>query len=286
MSSLKEIRGRIASVKGTLKITSAMRLISSAKLHGAQNAIGSMLPYEKGLDDIMQALGTSPAVASRLGRFAVAGDSPRKAVILVTSNQTLCGAFNNNITKAFAAQDFDRENTVVYAIGRFGMKYAAKAGYQVKDMCSLAAAPDYAAASAIADAFMNDFAANELSGVTLVYAHFASAGHQPVVVENFLPVEAGAFSKSGGEGQNEVDYIVEPSPEAICDTLLPMLMRLKLHTVILDSTAAEHAARMLAMQIASDNADSLISELSLQYNKLRQQAITAEILDLLSGQQA
>lgn len=286
MASLKEIRGRIASVKGTLKITSAMRLISSAKLHGAQNAIGNMLPYEKGLDDIMQALGTSPAVSSRLGRYAVPGDSHRRAVILVTSNQTLCGAFNNNITKAFASQNFDRENTVVYAVGRFGMKYAAKAGYQVKDMCALAAAPDYATASALADSFMADFAENALSRVTMVYAHFASAGHQPVIVEEFLPVDAGAFSKNDGGVCHDVDYIVEPSPEAICDTLLPMLMRLKLHTVILDSTAAEHAARMLAMQIASDNADSLISELSLQYNKLRQQAITAEILDLLSGQQA
>lgn len=280
MASLKEIRGRITSVKGTLKITSAMRLISSAKLHSAQNAIGNMVPYQKNVQEIMMSLLGCDGAADILGTYSRKGDSPRAAVVLVTSNQTLCGAFNVNIVKAFEHQGFDRENTIVYAVGKYGLKHAQKLGFEVVDCCSMAAAADYDKSVNLASELVDAFVAGGIGRVVMLYAHFASAASQPVVAEDYLPMSV----EKSDAGAADTDYIVEPSPQELLQTMLPMVLRLKLHTVMLDSAAAEHAARTLAMQMASENAENLIAELSLQYNKLRQQAITSEILDLIGGQ--
>lgn len=282
MASLKEIRGRIGSVKGTLKITSAMRLISSAKLHSAQSAIGNLVPYESFVQDIMMSLVGSEGASAVLAPYVTANDNPKTAVVLITSNQTLCGAFNVNIMKAFERECYSRENTIVYAVGKYGLKQAEKLGYEVVDCCDMAAHSDYDRTSAMVGNFMDDFLAGRLGSVKMVYAHFASPVSQPIVAENYLPL---AMPEAGqGSDDSQTDYIVEPSARELLEIMLPMVMRLKLHTVMLDSTAAEHAARTLAMQMASENAEELIGELSLQYNKLRQQAITSEILDLLGGQ--
>lgn len=282
MASLKEIRGRISSVKGTLKITSAMRLISSAKLHTAQSAIGNLVPYEFHTQEIMMSLIGCGNASAILQPYMTAGESGKVAVILVTSNQTLCGAFNVNIVKAFERSGFSVEDTVVYAVGKYGLKQMQKLGYETVDCCDMASHPDYDRSCALAGELSEAFASGKYRRVAMVYAHFASAVSQPIECEDYLPM---SLDLGSGQSQaGEVDYIVEPSADELLSQMLPMVLRLKLHTVMLDTTAAEHAARTLAMQMASENAEELIGELSLQYNKLRQQAITSEILDLLGGQ--
>lgn len=270
MSNLKEIRGRISSVKSTLKITSAMRLIASAKLHGATNAIENMLPYEQALRKLLADLPV------RLKARHQEGD---RAVILVTSNQTLCGSFNANLLKAFHAQRYDKSGTVVYAVGKFGMKALRKEGYRIVDCCAMAARPDYDASCALADRLVSDFEAGSLCGVTAIYAHYANPASQPVLVSEYLPFECGDCAREN----DGTEFIIEPDAESVLEELMPKVLRLRLHTIFLDATAAEHAARTLAMQIASDNAEDLLKELSLQYNKLRQQEITNQILDLAAG---
>lgn len=285
MASLKEIRGRISSVKGTLKITSAMQLISSAKLHSAQNAIGNMVPYERNVQEIMLSLLGCSSAAEVLAPYSRTGESGKVAVVLVTSNQTLCGAFNANIVKQFEKGGYGVADTVVYAIGKYGLKYAAKLGYDVVDCCDMAAHADYDASVALSGKLVDAFLSGKYAKVVMVYAHYANPISQPIVCENYLPMSMSVPDSGEAVNADETDYLVEPSPRELLEQMLPMVLRLKMHTVVLDSTAAEHAARTTAMQMASENAEDLISELSLQYNKLRQQAITSEILDLLGGQQ-
>lgn len=279
MASLKEIRGRIGSVRQTLKITSAMRLISSAKLRSAQNAIANMLAYEQALRSVFGRLSACEGVADVVKPFA-ASTGDRTAVILVTSNKTLCGGFNANLVKAFENQGFDTDTTTVYAVGKYGWKAAGKLGYETENLCGMAEKADYGASAALAQKLVTQFLEGKLARVVMIYSHFASMSNVPVKVETYLPLVP---SVSEGEACDN-DYIIEPSPAEVLEHLLPKVLRLTLHTVLLDAQAAEHAARSLAMQIATDNGNDLLAELSLQYNKLRQQAITNEILDLVGGQ--
>lgn len=282
MASLKEIRSRIGSVKQTLKITSAMRLISSAKLHSAQNAISNMVAYEKSLKDLFATLTSCSGATAAAGPFTKEGEGNRTAVVLVTSNQTLCGGFNAALVKAFEAEDFPKDSTKVYAIGKFGLKAARKMGYETVDLCRMAEKARYEASVALSDELVGSFLQGGTARVVIVYAHNASFSSQKVKVETFLPIR----SLDGAAEGAEPDYILEPSPEEFLSLLLPKVIKLSFHTILLDAQAAEHAARTVAMQMASENAETLLSELSLQYNKLRQQAITNEILDLVGGQSA
>ncbi|MCQ2185581.1 MAG: ATP synthase F1 subunit gamma [Bacteroidales bacterium] len=283
MASLKEIRGRIGSVKGTLKITSAMRLISSAKLHTAQGAIGNLVPYEFYVQDILVSLMGCGDATAALAPYLSEGESREIAVILITSNQTLCGAFNVNIMKAFESRKYNPEHTTVYAVGKYGMKQVQKLGFRTVDCCELSAHANYDSSNALAEKLSAEFTGGKIGRVDMVYAHYASPVSQPIQSESYLPLNLEAAT-GGAHSQEDTDYIVEPSAAELLERMLPMVLRLKMHTVMLDSAAAEHAARTLAMQMASENAEELIAELSLQYNKLRQQAITSEILDLLGGQ--
>lgn len=284
MASLKEIRGRIGSVKGTLKITSAMRLISSAKLHSAQSAIGNLVPYEFYVQDIMMSLMDCKGAAEVFAPYLSEREGKHTAVILITSNQTLCGAFNVNIMKAFEREAFDPETTIVYAVGKYGLKQVEKMGFKTVDCCAMSAHADYDSSVVLAGELIDGFNGGQFSSIKMVYAHFASPVSQPIQCESYLPMSMDQFKDGSVHNRANADYIVEPSAHELLERMLPMVMRLKMHTVMLDSAAAEHAARTLAMQMASENAEELIGELSLQYNKLRQQAITSEILDLLGGQ--
>lgn len=304
MANLKEIRGRIGSVGTTLKITSAMSLIASAKLHSAQNAVANMVPYEKSLRNVLVRLleggarlenvsflkgpqvdteaYESGVPVSEMGAEAAPG---RTAVVVVSSNQSLCGSFNANILRAFDAMELDPASTVVYAAGKFGLKHITKAGFEVVDICHMSGRPDYAQSASLAEQLCADFAAGRISRVLMLYAHFVSASSQKVTTEQYLPFELS--QPAGGEPVDTdmaPDLILEPDADAMLEMLVPKILRLRLHTMLMDAATAEHAARTMAMQTATDNAKDLLSELSLQYNKLRQQAITAEILDLLGGQ--
>ena len=307
---MNEIKSRIASVKNTLKITSAMKMVASAKLHKAQIAIGGKLPYEQQLhrilsgllqdDDLHKAMhdklgfgnphGHSAVVLQDIGldQVPIKDVYPRIAILAISSNSSLCGSFNANVVKKYdetiqilEGQGYTKEDVDVYVIGRKIGDAVRKSGYAIKDDRShIADNPSYDAAFDLATDLVDSFIAGEVSQVVLVYSHFASAASQPVVRENYLPLPLHDYEDDVDE---PVDYLLEPDALTLVRHLLPQVLLLKLYTVLLDANAAEHAARTLAMQVASDNAKDLIGELTLAYNKGRQQEITAEILDLIGG---
>ena len=313
MSSLKEIKTRISSVKNTLKITSAMKMVASAKLHKAQTAIGNKLPYEQKLhhilaglledDDLQKAMHDNLGFGNPHGHSAVVLQDvgldqiptkdvyPRIAIVALSSNSSLCGAFNANVIKKYnetisilEGQGYTKDDIDIYVIGRKMAEAVRKSGYSIyDDRSELADKPSYEAAFELASDLVDSFTSGEVSQVLLVYSHFASPASQPVVRENYLPLPLHDYDGTDGE---PIDYILEPDPLSLVKHLLPQVLLLKIYTVLLDANAAEHAARTLAMQIASDNAKDLISELTLAYNKGRQQEITAEILDLVGGTMA
>ena len=310
MSSLNEIKSRIASVKNTLKITSAMKMVASAKLHKAQVAIGGKLPYEQQLHRILSGLlqddelhkamhdklgfgnpdGHSAVVLQDVGLDQIPTKDvySRIAILAISSNNSLCGSFNANVIKKYQetikileGQDYDKEDIDVYVIGRKMADAVRKSGYVVKaDLSKIADKPTYDDAYNLAEDLVDSFIGGEVAQVVLVYSHFASAASQPIIRENYLPLPLRDYDE---QTEGPVDYILEPDPLSLVRHLLPQVLLLKLYTVLLDANAAEHAARTLAMQIASDNAKDLIGELTLAYNKGRQQEITAEILDLVGG---
>ena len=295
MASLKEIKSRIGSVKGTSKVTSAMKMVSSAKLHKAQGLINAMLPYQRSLDSIVsnflsgETPFTSPYVLKEDEKPAA---TTRVAVVVFSSNSSLCGAFNYNIIKEFTslvldlkAEGVPDENIDVYAIGKKVEDAVKKMEFKPFSYQSLAAKPDYKEIFALASSIMEQYASGKLSRVYVIYHHFKSSAVQKVERLTYLPLEISSYKK---EQKATADgwlnnYIVEPSVSQVIESLMPQLLKQKLYTCLADSYASEHAARTIAMQVATDNAEDLIQELTILYNKSRQQAITAELLDIVAG---
>ncbi len=298
MASLKEIKGRINSIKSTQKITSAMKMVASAKLHRAQGAISNMLPYEEKLFGMLTAfLAGEQEVKSPYTEVRPVVN--RVAIVVFSSNSSLCGAFNSNVIRKLlqvvdSYKGIPRENILIYAIGRKVAKAAVKAGLNVQGTYDeLADKPQYEGTNALAYDLMKKFLDHEVDKVELIYHHMKSTSHQVLMRDLFLPISLENMHVSEKSGKNGVsphpfagpspDFIVEPSKEELISTLLPQAVALKLYTALLDSNASEHAARMLAMQIATDNANDLLQDLTIVYNKTRQQAITSELLDIIAG---
>ena len=295
MASLREIKDRIGSVRSTLKITSAMKLVASAKLRKAQRAIEALRPYERTLAEILSAVGPV--------RSDVPASTAPTAIVAIASNSSLCGGFNANVIRKALETIRGCEGPVeVYPLGRKMAEGLRRAGYTAdQDYNDLVGHPAYDKSAALARRLAERFERGELSRVVLVYTSFVSASRQEPVAETFLPFteipdQVGDDEKSSFAGPSSsfagltgespaTDYILEPDAAALAAQLLPQVMLLKFHAAILDSAAAEQAARTLAMQTATDNAEELLGELTLEYNKGRQQKITAEILDLLGGAQ-
>ncbi len=288
MASLKEVKTRIASVNSTRKITSAMKMVASSKLHHAQQAIESMRPYEDKLSHIM-----STFVGSMEGEidtpYAKKREVKRVAIVFYTSNSSLCGGFNANVAKDFChlVNDY-RERGIevvkVYPLGKKAADVAQKMGFVSEvDYSSLLDHPSYDKAAQIASELMDLFAKGEVDHVDMIYHHFKSAGTQILTEETFLPIELQVDDQNASVDNITLDFIVEPSKQDVVSELIPKSLHLKLFTALLDSLASEHAARVMAMQTATDNADELLRELTLTYNKTRQQAITSELLDIAGG---
>ncbi len=290
MASLKEVKGRIASVNNTQKITSAMKMVASAKLHKAQAAIESMLPYQQQMNSILtNLLGAELSVQSP---YAEQREVKRVAIVVYASNSSLCGGFNANVLRHVLAvvdeyHHLGRENILLFPVGRKVAEGIRKEGLQTEgDFIHLADKPNYPEAADLANDLMNRFLSRDIDRVELVYNHFHSMSSQVLTRETYLPIDLTKMGQGGEAVQTMTDYIVEPSIEAVVRELLPKVLRMKLFTVSLDSNAAEHAARTMAMQIATDNANDLLQELRLMYNKTRQQAITSELLDIVGGTMA
>ena len=310
MPSLKEIKGRIGSVKSTLKITSAMKLVASAKLRKAQQTIEGMRPYERKLQAMLERLvaqtgGTGASEWSARTMDEETGPvRQRVALVAFASNSSLCGAFNANAVRLAleTLRSYGDADVTVYSIGRKMAESMRKVGKpSPEDFHDMADKPSYAPVATLAESLMDAYREGRLDRVDLVYNHFVSSGKQVPVRETFLPMgaiqmagQAGHDATAGGgataEGDavistGDVDYLLEPSAEELLADLLPKSLKLKFYTALLDSNASEHAARTVAMQTATDNGEDLLRELTLQYNKSRQQKITSEILDLAGGSQ-
>lgn len=280
--NLREVRDRIASVKSTQKITAAMKLVSASKLRRAQTAIEGMSHYSDKLHGLLASfLSSSTGFTTEL---AAARECKKAVVIAVASDTGLCGTFNANVIgrvravlDGYKASETEVE---VYTVGKKMHDAVRKLGYMPREeLMPQSSAPKYNDIAVVARELMERFRSGAIDRVEVVYSHFKSAAKQEPVNEVLLPVEL----KPAEETASIADYIVEPGREELLGALVPKVIEVQLFTALLDAVAAEHAARVLAMQVATDNATDLISQLTLEYNKGRQQAITNELLDIMSG---
>ena len=288
MASLKETKTRIASVKSTLQITAAMKMVAAAKLHRTQQAIAGMAPYQEKLHGILQNLLADGSVRSAIDSPLLRqGESPRVAVVAFSSNSSLCGGFNATAVKSLLSE-FERlaseglapEQIDFYPAGRKIAEAGRKAGFTPAFNASpLLDKPSYEGAAGLATRLIESFEQGRVGRIILLYNHYKSNASQPPVRETYLPLTLPA---ADGSAPDE-DLIVEPDRKEVVEALLPKVLLLNIYTVLMDSFAAEQAARTVAMQMASDNAEELIDQLTLEYNKRRQQAITSELLDIVGG---
>lgn len=316
MASLKEIKNRITSVQSTRKITSAMKMVASSKLHHAQVMIENMLPYEEMLEKILKTFLASDVDAK--GSITQPREVKRVALLVFSSNSSLCGGFNTNVIKMMqhTAEEYAQKGieVLIYPIGRKVAEKVKKLGYtSAGDYQQLADKPSSSECVTIGQELGKMFEEGEIDRVEMIYHHFKSAGSQILQKKVLMPIDIeeamdydhsrdlkstiatqesqqylkdNAQEKSYENKQEKAlndNFIVEPDMETVLSQLIPRYVNLMIYTALLDSNASEHAARMVAMQTATDNADELLRILNLQYNKSRQQAITNELLDIVGG---
>ena len=291
MANLKAIRIRISSVKSTKQITSAMKMVSAAKLRKAQDKIVRLRPYANKLHDILVGLSQS-LVDSEVNNIYGRVSSPEKIlIVVVTSNRGLCGAFNSNVikeTKKVISEkyydQFKKGNLWLLTIGKKGYDYFRKQKIQmIQEQNDLLLDLNFENVSIVAGNIMKGFAAGEFDRVEIIYNQFKNAAVQYLTEESFLPV----VSVPSGEIKSiPIDYIYEPTKEEIVEELIPKSLKIQFYKAVLDSFVAEHGARMTAMHKASDNATGMLRDLTLLYNKARQAAITNQILEVVSGAEA
>ena len=284
MANLKEIRNRIVSVSSTMQITSAMKMVSAAKLKKAQDAITAMRPYSEKLTELLQNL-SATLDSDNGGVFAEQRPVNKVLVVAITSNRGLCGAFNANIIKQVKTiqQSYEGKQVDVLAIGKKGADVLVKTGTVIDNQSSVFDNLSFENVAEIAQSLMDRFAAGEYDKIEVVYNHFKNAATQLVLTEQFLPLVPLATTK---DNDAATDYIFEPAKEEIVLSLIPLSLKTQLYKSVRDSFASEHGARMTAMHKATDNATELRNQLKLTYNKARQASITNEILEIVGGAEA
>lgn len=283
MANLKELRNRIASVGSTMQITSAMKMVSAAKLKRAQDRITQMRPYAQKLEEIL--VNVSATLDSSEGAYSRKAEKLEKVlVVTVSSNRGLAGAFNANIVKGLMAQlpKYEGANVEVFAIGKkvFDMLKRREVNV-IGERNSIYDDLTFDKVAEIAEMLMQKFTEGEYDRIDVIYNQFKNAAVQNVMIEPYLPVR-----EVETEGASSAEYIYEPTKEEILEDLIPKSLKTQLFKAILDSNASEHGARMTAMHKATDNATELRRTLKLDYNKARQAAITNEILEIVGGAEA
>lgn len=285
MSSLKEIRTRIQSVQSTRKITSAMMMISSSKLVKAETTLKTLSPYEEKLQHILDLFLSS--VNKVESPYTINRKVSKLAIVAYSSNSGLAGRFNSNVAERLQKVvskniELGKENITIYPIGEQIRKAVHKMGFEpAGDFLESSTSPTYQQSKELAEMFMQQFTEKKVDKVILIYHHLKSKNSLKLKEVKFLPIKIEPVNEL--EEVKELDFIIEPDAQTVLDQLIPKILKLKLYTAHSDSTASEHAARTIAMQIATDNADDLLDELKLQFNKLRQQSITNELLDIIGG---
>ena len=283
MANLKEIRNRINSVSSTMQITSAMKMVSAAKLKKAQDAITAMRPYAEKLTELIQNI-SATLEGDAAGVYAEQREVNKVLLVVITSNRGLCGAFNANVIKATRTlidTTYAGKNVDVLTIGKKGYDLVGKTETVFANRSDLFDALTFVNVEAVAQQIMDAFIEGSYDKVELVYNQFKNAATQIVLTEQFLPLKP-----IETETNVATDYIYEPSKEEIILNLIPTSLKTQLYKAVLDSNAAEHGARMTAMHKATDNAKDLRDQLKLTYNKARQAAITNEILEIVGGAEA
>ena len=283
MANLKEIRNRIATVSSTMQITSAMKMVSAAKLKKAQDAITAMRPYANKLTELLQSLSETLDTDSD-NVFATEREVNNVLVVAITSNKGLCGAFNSSIVKAsqrLAREEYAKNEVHFVTIGKKGNDILKKSHKVVSNNNAVFDDLTFDNVATVAEELMALFSKGDYDKIILVYNRFKNAATQIVQTEDFLPI-------APTERKNTIpaDYIFEPDKAEIVETLIPKSLKTQLYKAIRDSFASEHGARMTAMHKATDNAGALKDELTLNYNKARQAAITGEILEIVGGAEA
>ena len=284
MANLKEIRGRISSISSTMQITSAMKMVSAAKLKKAQDAIVMLRPYSEKLQEIIENV-SAASDADSISEFAIEREVKKVLFIAVTSNRGLAGAFNSSVIKEMNLQ-FSANNNVeteVLTIGKKAFDAMRKNKTVYENHSSLFDNLSFDNVSNMTEKVMSDFKAGKFDKVYVVYNKFINAATQEVVTEQVLPI---AVSAEKASLDVNIDYIFEPGREEILKTLIPKSIKTQIFKAVLDSVASEHGARMTAMHKATDNAEALRNDLKIFYNKARQAAITNEILEIVSGAEA
>jgi len=284
MANLKEIRSRITSVGSTMQITSAMKMVSAAKLKRAQDAITQMRPYANKLTELLENLSAS-LDADDGGTYSKERAIKNVLLVTITSNRGLCGGFNSYIIKSAKAlmnDEFENVNVEVLSIGKKSSEHFTKNDFNVVSTHdALFNDLTFENVSNVAEDIMRKFVDGNYDKVVLVYNQFKNAATQIIMNENYLPIQT-----NSNEGEQIGDYIFEPGKKEIVEELIPKSLKTQLFKAILDSHAAEHGARMTAMHKATDNASELKKDLTLTYNKARQAAITGEILEIVGGAEA
>lgn len=292
MALLRDIRSRIGSVQSTLKITSSMKMIATVKLHKAQRQLETLLPYQRQLDWMLYNFMKSDIVLQ--SPYFDGRPLKRVALVLFSSNNSLCGGFNLDVVKSFLHiigeyRKLSQDNIIIFTVGKKIDDAVKNMGFAVeKSYTHLSGEPNYDEAKELAELLMGKFVQRQADRIELIYHHYLSVAHQSLTRQNYLPMDYEEIEEEEKEEEESEkvivnDYIVEPSISDLLDELLPQYLIQKIYTIVSDDYLAEQAARMMAMQNATDNANDLIKDLTQQYNKGRQQAITNEILDLVGG---
>ncbi len=293
MAGLKEVRIRIASVKSTEQITNAMKMVAASKLRRAQNSILKLRPYAAKLREIMQNLSASAEDSNESG-FAEVRKPERILLVVLTSNRGLCGAFNSNIIKAASQRihetykiQFENQAVDLITAGKKATDYFRKRKYNVVESWDeIYDSLTFETVATLAEKLMQFFTDKSYDRIEIIYNQFKNAAVQRLMTEQFLPVEPEEIPEQTDLKKVEPDYIFEPDKETILDELIPKTLRIQLFKAILDSYAAEMGARMTAMQQATENAKEILKELRISYNKARQNQITREIIEIVSGAEA
>ena len=283
MANLKEIRNRITSVSSTMQITSAMKMVSAAKLKKAQDAITAMRPYADKLTELLQGL-SATLDADSGSKFSKQREVKNVLIVPITSNRGLCGAFNSNIikqTQQLISNDYAGKKVSIFAIGKKGNDAFAKKKIVVSNESSVFDDLTFENVADIAQVLMHKFLSGEYDKIVIVYNKFKNAATQEIMTEQFLPIVP-----AQQVANVNLDYIFEPSKVEIVEQLIPKSLKTQLYKGIRDSFASEHGARMTAMHKATDNATELRDQLKLTYNKARQASITNEILEIVGGAEA
>jgi len=293
MANLKEIRIRITSVNSTRQITNAMKMVSASKLKRAQNAILGMRPYAQKLQSIMQDI-SSDLDGSDEGIYAANRGEHKVLIVTITSNRGLCGAFNTNIVKSAIslindkyAEQYKNGNVSLLCLGKKGADGLISAGYKPIDIVTdIFDNLSFDNTIPIAEELMQLFANKDYDKIVLVYNQFKNAAVQLLQEEQLLPVTESAEDDTIDHKESQANYVFEPNKEEILEALVPKAIKVQLYKALLDSFASEHGARMTAMHQATENADEMIKDLKLTYNKARQASITNEILEIVGGAEA